>query len=154
MFDQQRECEQRYQETLSCIRRKAVEMSAPQHESNPSTLLRQHQIDRHHQRGWCRLCRVEVESMAHFNSKRHRSALLASLPVCLRRADKWDIDRLNTACFVELPHSLEQSVEEVEKEECQRPRGVRKSVDIERQKLLDKRLNAVRQKMTSRYVKF
>ena len=141
---QQRECEQRYQETLSCIRRKAVEMSTPQHESCASTTTPR---DGHH-RGWCRLCRIEVDSMAHFNSRRHRSALLASLPMCLRRADRWDIERLNTACFVELPPKSTEEGEE--KEETQRLRRLRKSADIERQRLLDKRLNAVRQKMTSR----
>ncbi|CDS36178.1 S phase cyclin A associated protein in the [Echinococcus multilocularis] len=141
----QLECERRHQETLSGIRRKAFEMSAPQHDTTTTTLPRHSQ----HQRGWCRLCRVEVDSISHFESREHRNALLTSLPACLQRSDRWDIDRLNAACFIELPTSLKHQEEADEKE---RLRQQRRSAELERQKLLAKRLDVVRQRMNARSI--
>ncbi|EUB57096.1 S phase cyclin A-associated protein in the endoplasmic reticulum [Echinococcus granulosus] len=142
----QLECERRHQETLSGIRRKALEMSAPQHDTTTATLPRHSQ---YHRRGWCRLCRVEVDSVSHFESQEHRNALLTSLPACLRRSDRWDIDRLNAACFIELPTSLKHQEEADEKERLRRQR---RSAEVERQKLLAKRLDVVRQRMNARSI--
>ncbi|VDK38264.1 unnamed protein product [Taenia asiatica] len=140
----QLECERRHQETLSGIRRKALEMSAPQHDTTTTTLPRHSQ---HHRRGWCRLCRVEVDSASHFESRGHRNTLLTSLPACLRHSDRWDFDRLNAACFIELPTSLKHQEEADEKEHLRRQR---RSAEVERQKLLAKRLDVVRQRMNAR----
>ncbi|KAL5105632.1 S phase cyclin A-associated protein in the endoplasmic reticulum [Taenia crassiceps] len=139
----QLECERRHQETLSGIRRKALEMSAPQHDTATATLPRHPQ----YRRGWCRLCRVEVDSASHFESRGHRNTLLTSLPACLRRSDRWDIDRLNAACFIELPTSLKHQEEVDEKEHLRRQH---RAAEVERQKLLAKRLDAVRQRMNAR----
>lgn len=142
---QQRECERRHQETLSGIRRKALEMAAPQqHESG----LRQNQHGQN-QRGWCRLCCVEVDSSSHFDSQGHRTALMISLPACLRRADRWDIERLNAACFVEVPNSLKHAGDDKEAS-CHFYCRLRKSAEVERQRLLVKRLNVIRQRMSAR----
>ncbi|VDM31776.1 unnamed protein product [Hydatigera taeniaeformis] len=140
----QLECERRHQETLSGIRRKALEMSAPQHDAATTALSRHPQ---HNQRGWCRLCHVEVDSVSHFESRGHRNTLLTSLPACLRRSDRWDIDRLNAACFVELPALLKDQEAADEKEHLRRQR---KAAEVEHQKLLAKRLDAVRQRMNAR----
>ena len=98
-------------------------------------------------RGYCRLCRVAVDSRSHFESKAHQNTLLTSLPACLRRADRWDIDRLNTACFVE----VETLGEEFADEGRQGRKRMCKSEEIERQRMLEKRLGVVRQRMNARW---
>lgn len=120
-------------------------MSAPQHDTATATLS---QHPQHHRHGWCRLCRVEVDSASHFESRGHRNTLLTSLPACLRRSDNWDIDRLNAACFIELPTLLKHQEETDEKEHLRRQR---RSAEVERQKLLAKRLDVVRQRMNARW---
>nr|CDS30792.2 S phase cyclin A associated protein in the [Hymenolepis microstoma] len=143
----QRECERRHQETLSGIRRKALEMATPQQydSATTSTPLR---YGNKNQRGWCRLCHLEVDSPGHFDSQGHRTALLISLPACLRRADRWDIDRLNAACFVEIPVSSKHSGNHKEVS-FHLHRRVR-STEVERQRLLVKRLNIIRQRVNAR----
>ncbi|KAM3181753.1 hypothetical protein ACTXT7_013752 [Hymenolepis weldensis] len=144
----QRECERRHQETLSGIRRKALEMATPQQydSATASTFLR---YGDKNQRGWCRLCRIEVDSPAHFDSQGHRTALLTSLPACLRRVDRWDIDRLNAACFVEIPVSSKHSGDDKEAY-FHLHRRMKRSAEVERQRLLVKRLNVIRRRVSVR----
>lgn len=145
---QQRECERRHQETLSGIRRKALEMATPQQydSATASTFLR---YGDKNQRGWCRLCRMEVDAPAHFDSQGHRTALLTSLPACLRRVDRWDIDRLNAACFVEIPVSSKHSGDDKEAY-FHLHRRMKRSAEVERQRLLVKRLNVIRRRVSTR----
>ncbi|VDN95998.1 unnamed protein product [Rodentolepis nana] len=143
----QRECERRHQETLSGIRRKALEMATPQQHDSATTSIPLRNGNKN-QRGWCRLCHSEVDSPAHFDSQGHRTALLISLPACLRRADRWDIDRLNAACFVEIPVSSKHSGNH--KEAFFHLHRRARSTEVERQRLLVKRLNVIRQRVNSR----
>lgn len=120
-------------------------MATPQ--QHDSTHLR---IDGKTQRGWCRLCGIEVESPAHFDSQAHRTALITSLPACLRRADRWDIERLNAACFMEIPTSSVKNSGDDKEAYFHLHHRKRRSVEVERQRLLLKRLNVIRQRVNAR----
>uniref|UniRef100_A0A5K3FDX0 SCAPER_N domain-containing protein n=1 Tax=Mesocestoides corti TaxID=53468 RepID=A0A5K3FDX0_MESCO len=155
----QRECERRHQETLSGIRRKALEMSAPCHDGDAFSTSNA-DVDASsstpHQR-WCRLCRVLVSGDLHavdnhFATRGHRRALLNSIPASQRL--HLNVSDLNNACLVDLPSSSaapnSSSSSSLTTSALILTNNQRRSIEVERQRLLGRRLNVIRQRISSR----
>uniref|UniRef100_A0A0X3P9V3 S phase cyclin A-associated protein in the endoplasmic reticulum n=1 Tax=Schistocephalus solidus TaxID=70667 RepID=A0A0X3P9V3_SCHSO len=141
----QTESERRHQETLRGIRRKASEMSTPTHVPADETMeaatgapgITESAAMVTPTQKWCRVCKVLMDRgltpKYHFQTKRHRRALLDSLPSAQRI--NYKMDELNAASLVDIPLNHPS------------PRIM---AELERQKSIGKRMVSIRQRMNSR----